>query len=276
MGLADMGLLRRIGDLLKSNISDLISRAEDPEKLLNQAIEDMQKQLIEAKSRVAVSIADEKRLQKQLEAAQAKATDWEKKAMAAVKAGRDDLAMEALAKKKEHEASALQFQQQFAGQQVAVEELKKALNALTGKIDETKRKRSLLIARAKRAEAQRHIAETLSITGDRSALDKIDRMEQKVEQIEAEAEAHWEIAAMSSSHDKSLEDQIKLLESHAIDDDLLALKDKMRDMGMLSSGAAKGALPAGTPSNPPPPATEEIAEPKEPPAATAAAANEKN
>jgi phage shock protein A len=268
-----MGLLRRISDLLKSNISDLVSRAEDPEKLLNTAIEDMQRQLIEAKSRVAVSIADEKRLQKQLEATQAKSSDWEKKAMAAVRAGRDDLAMEALSKKKEHDASSLQFEQQLSGQKVAVDELKKALSALTAKIDETKRKRSLLVARAKRAEAQKHIAETLTITSDRSALDRIDRMEEKVERIEAEAEAHWEIAAMSNSHDKDLEEQIKLLDAHALDDDLLALKDKMRDMGMIGAGGAKAALPSGqdaSPSNVEPPPTPEASEPPPP-----AAANEK-
>jgi phage shock protein A len=259
-----MGLLRRISDLLKSNISDLVSRAEDPEKLLNTAIEDMQRQLIEAKSRVAVSIADEKRLQKQLEATQAKSTDWEKKAMAAVRAGRDDLAMEALSKKKEHDASSLQFEQQLSGQRGAVEELKKALSQLTAKIDETKRKRSLLVARAKRAEAQKHIAETLSITSDRSALEKIDRMEEKVDRLEAEAEAHWEIASMSNSHDKNLEEQIKLLDSHALDDDLLALKDKMRDMGMIAAPGARGALPSGEPpeaARPEPPHAPEAAEP---------------
>lgn len=276
-----MGLLRRISDILKSNISDLVARAEDPEKLLNSAIEDMQRQLIEAKSRVAVSIADEKRLQKQLEATQAKSTDWEKKAMAAVRAGRDDLAMEALAKKKEHDSSALQFEQQLVGQRAAVEELKKALSALTAKIDETKRKRSLLVARAKRAEAQRHIAETLSITSDRSALDKIARMEEKVESIEADAEARWEIAAMSSSHDRELEEQIKLLEAHAVDDDLAALKDKMRDMGMLAAGGAKAALPSGQESSSKPDAVSPEAEaPSEPPAPVEApeppkAANEK-
>jgi phage shock protein A len=255
----NMGLLRRISDLLKSNISDLVSRAEDPEKLLNSAIEDMQKQLIEAKSRVAVSIADEKKLQKQLETTIAKAQDWEKKAMAAVRAGRDDLAMEALSKKKEHDASALQFEQQLAGQKAAVEELKKALGALTAKIDETKRKRSILVARAKRAEAQKHIAETLTITSDRSALDKVERMEEKVERIEAEAEANWEIAALSAGQEKELEDQIKMLESHALDDDLLALKEKMAAQGQLGSGAPKAALPSGEapPKSEEPPATTE-------------------
>lgn len=243
-----MGLLQRISDLIKSNIQAMIDKAEDPEKLLNTAIEEMQKQLIEAKSKVAVSIADEKRLQKQLEGAQTKLAEWEKQAMTAVRASRDDLAMHALAKKKEHEALALQFEQQLGGQRAAVEELKKALTALSAKIEETKRKRSILIARAKRAEAQRHIAETLSVTSDRSALEKIERMEEKVTRVEAEAEAHWEIAAMSTgSHDRDLEEQIKQLESHALDDDLLALKDRMRDMGMLGSGAPKAALPAGKP-----------------------------
>lgn len=241
-----MGLIQRISDLLKSNINALVDKAEDPEKLLNHAIEDMQRQLAEAKSRVAVAIADEKRLEKQLETTQGKGADWEKKAMSAIKAGRDDLAMEALAKKKEHDASALQFEQQLEGQKGAVEELKKALTQLSLKIDETKRKRSLLVARVKRAEAQKHIAETMSITSDRSALDKVSRMEEKVDKIEAEAEAQWEIAALSSgSHDRDLEEQIKQLEAHDVDDDLLALKDRMRTMGMLSAGA-KAELSSGT------------------------------
>lgn len=247
MSRGNMGLLSRIADLLKSNISDLVSKAEDPEKLLNTAIEDMQRQLAEAKSRVAVAIADEKRLEKQLETTQNKAGEWEKSAMSAIKSGRDDLAMQALSKKKDQDASALQFEQQLVGQRAAVEELKKALTMLNAKIDETKRKRSLLVARVKRAEAQRHIAETLSITSDRSALDKVSRMEDKVDKLEAEAEAQWEIAAMSSgSHDRDLEEQIKQLEAHVVDDDLLALKDRMRANGQLSAGSAiKGELPSG-------------------------------
>jgi len=88
-----------------------------------------------------------------------------------------------------------------------------------------------------------------SITGDRSALDKVSRMEEKVDKLEAEAEAQWEIAAMSSgSHDKDLEEQIKQLESGVVDDDLMALKDRMREMGQLPSGV-KGELPAGKTAN---------------------------
>lgn len=245
MAQGTMSLLKRIGDLLKSNISDLVSKAEDPEKILNSAIDDMQRQLIEAKSRVAVSIADEKRLQKQLEVSQQKAEEWEKKAMSAIRAGRDDLAVEALARKKENDATALQFEQQLVGQKAAVEELKTALTQLSAKIDETKRKRALLVARSKRAEAQKQIAETLSVTSDRSALDKVARMEEKVERLEAEAEAQWEIASLSSgSVERDLEQQIRQLESGAVDDDLLALKARMQNMGMLPAGA-KAQLGAG-------------------------------
>ena len=94
-----MSLFARISDLLKANINDLLARAEDPERMLNAAIEDMQRQLIDAKSRVAMSIADEKRLEKQYRTQASKAADWEKKAMSAVRAERDDLARDALARK---------------------------------------------------------------------------------------------------------------------------------------------------------------------------------
>lgn len=240
-----MGLFQRISDLLRSNINDLISKAEDPEKMLNAAIQEMQKQIIEAKSRVAMSIADEKRLSKQYERHQAKAEDWEKKAMSAVRAGRDDLAVEALARKKENIAAAAQFEDQLEGQKKAVQELNTALSELTAKLQETKRKRSLLLARAKRAEAQRHIASTLSAVSENSASERLERLEARVERAEAEAEATWELAAYASGHeDRDLASEIDMLEAGPLSDDLAALKAKMNDMGMLEAGE-RAALPSG-------------------------------
>lgn len=237
-----MNFFQRIAALLKANLNDLISRAEDPERVLNQALEDMRKQLIEAKSRVAIAIADEKRLAKQHETEVAKAQDWEKKAMAAVTASRDDLAIQALAKKKEHEAAALQYEQQLLEQRTAVDELKRALTALNAKIDEAVRKRAMLVARVKRAEAQKAIAETLSAAGDRSAFQTFERMSDKVDRLEAEAGAHLEVAALTSgSHDDALADKIKALEAAPVDDELLALKQKM---GLLAPGN-RGALASG-------------------------------
>src|SRR5438270_11186027 len=104
-----MGIFQRIGTLIKSNINDLISKAEDPEKMLNQVLTDMKNQLVEAKKQVAVAIGDEKRLKKQWEDQIASAKEWERKAMLAVQAGDDELAKEALGRQKEHEDLTTQF-----------------------------------------------------------------------------------------------------------------------------------------------------------------------
>src|SRR3954471_18477154 len=107
-----MGIFARITRLIKANLNALISGAEDPEKLLTQILEDMSKQLMEAKQQVAVAIADEKRLQKQAQAEREKVTEWERRAMLAVRAGNDQLAKEALARKAEVVALADQYQAQ--------------------------------------------------------------------------------------------------------------------------------------------------------------------
>ncbi|MEM1023402.1 MAG: PspA/IM30 family protein [Myxococcota bacterium] len=243
-----MGLLNRLSDLLRSNINDLISRAEDPEKMLNAAIEEMQKQLVEAKSRVAMSIADEKRLEKQQEQERSKAEEWEHKAMTAVRAGRDDLAVEALARKKEHESASEQFQEQLEGQRGAVDELKRALTELTSKLDETRRKRTLLLARAKRAEAQKQIASTLSAKSHVSASERLERLEARIERDEARAEAQWEFASLGpGSYERDLAKEIEALGTGDGDEDLEALKAKVRE---LDAGAEQKALAAGSASSP--------------------------
>jgi phage shock protein A len=101
-----MGIFARLATLIKSNLNDLISRSEDPEKMLNQIVVEMSNQLLEAKRQVAQSIADEKRLQKQVEQETLNASEWEKRAMLAVRAGDDALAKEALSRKKEHQTLA--------------------------------------------------------------------------------------------------------------------------------------------------------------------------
>ena len=157
-----MGLFARLGTLIRSNINELINKAEDPEKMLNQVLVDMKQQLVEAKKQVAVAIADEKRLKKQYEQERSKAEEWERKAMLAVKAGDDNLAKAALQRRSDHEEIAKTLQQQWEAQKASVEELKQALRGLDQKIEEAKRKRNILVSRQKRAEAQRTINETLS------------------------------------------------------------------------------------------------------------------
>jgi len=228
-----MGIFGRLGTLLKSNINDIISKAEDPEKILNQLILDMKDQLIEAKKQVAVAIADEKRLKKQLDNELHLAREWEKKAMMAVRAGRDDLAKEALRRKSEHDQLTEEYKAQWEAQKAAADKLRESLRQLNNKIEEAKRKKNVLIAKKKRVEAQKKIQETMSSLSDTSAFDTFDRMSQKIDQMEAEADAQAELNDDMSGAD--LESQFSALEADdGADSELAALKAKM-GMGSSSS-----------------------------------------
>jgi phage shock protein A len=245
-----MGIFSRLAQLIKSNLNDLISHSEDPEKMLNQLVLEMNSQLNEAKKQVASSIADEKRLAKQLEQEQAKAGEWEQRAMMALKNGNEELAKEALARKREHEGLATTYQEQWTKQKTAVENLKRTLRALNDKIEEAKRKKNVLIARKKRAEAQRAIQETMSGLKDTSAFETFDRMAEKIDRLEAEAEAGAELAEEYTG-DVLASKFAQLEKTHGTDDDLIALK---RKMGMLPPEEPKAAPPVNARVEAPAPA----------------------
>jgi len=225
-----MGILERMRTVLRANINALISKAEDPEKMLNQLIMDMNEQLMEAKKQVAMSIADEKKLERQALENKSQGEDWEKKAMLAVKAGKDDLAREALLRKQEYDGYAASFQKEFESQHTSVEQLKDALRQLQAKIEEAGRKKNLLIARAKRAEAQKQIQQTMGSLSANSSFDTFDRMAQKVDQVEAEAEAMKELGEVTA--DQKLEDKFKELESSDQSSDKL-LEELKAKMGQI-------------------------------------------
>ncbi len=238
-----MGIFSRIGTLFKSNINDMISNAEDPEKMLNQVLVDMKQSLVEAKKQVAVAIADEKRLKKQYADEATKAKDWERKAMMAVRAGDDELAREALSRKGEHDEHTATMEAQWTAQKNAVDQLKDQLRMLNSKIEEAGRKKNILIARKKRAEAQKTIHETMAGLNDTSAFDTFDRMSNKIDQIEAEAEADAEIAGELTGD--NLDSRFKKLESGAgAEQSLLELKAKMGLLPAAAGGDAPGELPA--------------------------------
>ena len=223
-----MGLFSRLKTLISSNVNDLINKAENPEKMLNQLLIDMNTQLIESKKAVAMAIADEKKLERETANQDAQAKEWEKKAMLAVRAGKDDLAREALLRKQEYENAAVEYHKQWEAQKAAVDKLKISLRELQNKIDEAQRKKNLLIARAKRAEAQQKIQSTMSsVTGNRTAFDTFDRISQKVDQLEAQADAAKELDDFSADND--LEKKFKELEKSDDSADLmlLELKEKM-------------------------------------------------
>jgi phage shock protein A len=236
-----MGLFDRLSQLLRSNVNDLISKAENPEKMLHQIIIDMRTQLAKAKQQVAGAIADEKRLKDQVDAEYKLAVEWEQRAMLAVKEGRDDLAKQALMRNNEHQTHAQTLEATWQTHQAETEKLKNSLRDLNDKIEEARRKKNLLIARQKRSEAQARIAETMSSMSEKSAFEAFTRMEAKIEDNERRVIANVEIDEEFSG-DRLAKD-FKVLEKGAgaasAEAQLLALKQKMGMLGAGSSGPAK-------------------------------------
>ena len=220
-----MSVLSRISTVFKANVNDALNNAEDPEKILNQLTVEMNAQLVDTKQKVAAAIADEKRLQRQVQEATDQAEQWENKATTAVESERDDLAREALARRNEAQQLAGEYKIQWDKQRQAVSQLKEHLSDLERKIGEANRKKQLLIARQKRAKAQKAIHETMAGMKDSSAFDTFDRMEQKVGDMEARADAAAEMADFEKD---SLEDEFAALEKTGnVEEDLAALKAKV-------------------------------------------------
>ncbi len=233
-----MGIFSKLSTVIKSNINDLISKAENPEKMLNQIILDMRDQLAKAKREVAAAIADERKLKSQLDQEVKQQRDWQHRAMLAVKEGRDDLAKQALIRQQEHAERAQVLQQTWEAQAAETEKLKGSLRQLNDKIEEAKRKRNLLIAKQKRAQAQRRIHETMSGLSDTSAFEAFNRMADKIEEEERQSLAHAEVTEALGGD--TLESEFLRLEAGPggadVEDQLLALK---AEMGLIAPPEAK-------------------------------------
>ena len=220
-----MGILTRMKTVLKSNVNAALDSVEDTERMLNQTVLDMQQQLAKAKQQVAVSIADEKRLERQYKENQAQTESWMEKAKLAVQKGNDELAKAALARKTEYEGLASEYKTQYEAQKASVEKLKSSLRELERKIEEAKRQKDLLIARSKRANAQKAIHQTMSgMSTNAGAFDTFERMKNKVDDAEAKAEAAEE---MATSGEASLDREFAELEKSSVDDELASLKAQM-------------------------------------------------
>jgi phage shock protein A len=249
-----MNIFSKLSMLLRSNLNDVIARAENPEKMLNQVILDMREQLTKAKQEVAVAIADERKLKSQVEEEHRQAQDWERRAMLAVKEGRDDLARQALLRQQEYGERAQSLYETWQRQAEETERLKDSLRQLNEKIEEARRKKNLLVAKQKRAQAQKRIHDTMAGLSDRSAFDTFERMAQRIEETERLALASAEVSAELGTD--NLDQQFRALETGSTatsDERLLELKRKMgllppaekQEPQALPEGSGSRQLPAG-------------------------------
>ncbi|MDB5078988.1 MAG: hypothetical protein JWP00_912 [Chloroflexi bacterium] len=219
------GILDRISTILRSNINSALDRAEDPEKMLDQIIRDMNDAIEQAKGQVATVIAQEKQLEAEKINAERSSKEWEAKAQRAVKAGRDDLAVECLRRKKDFDGIAATYQQQYDSQHGMVTKLRSQLELLMRKRDDAVRNRDVMIARHRQAIAQSNIAKQLASMNTLDTSSEIGRMDRRIREQEARAAAQMELNTGGAS---SIDDQLMQLEAgDTMDDELSALKSKM-------------------------------------------------
>jgi len=216
-----MALLERVSTLLRANLNDLIDKAEDPEKMIKQVILDMENQLLQVKTQVAIAIADQHLLEKKQKENEDKVAEWMRKAELSVDKKQDDLARVALQRVESYRDLSESFAQQVTDQKAQVENLKTALRDLDQKLAEARGKADLLIAQQRRARAVGKASDAKMAMGSSSKSNTFDRMKRKVAHSEAVSQAKSEIAS------EDVDDRFAALEKEDRIEQLLAeLKTK--------------------------------------------------
>ncbi len=229
-----MGLFDRLSRVVRANLNDMVSKAEDPEKILEQAIIDIQEDLVQLRQAVARSIATQKRTEQQYNKNQSEANNWQQRAQLALQKGDENLAREALVRKKTNGDTAAQLKAQLEQQTAQVDTLKRNLIALESKISEAKTKKDMLKSRAAAAKANEQLQNTISSLNTGGSMAAFERMEEKVLMMEAKSQAAGELAG------NDLEQQFAMLESGSdVDDELAAMKAQL-----TGGSVSQQALPA--------------------------------
>jgi len=217
-----MGIMDRISRLLRANVNDMLDRAEDPESTLDQILRDMETNIGQARTQVASMIAQQKELQADLSEVKGLSTEWQTKAQRAVEAGKDDLAREALRRKKDNDESAVLYEQQLDAQTQTLDRMKSQLTQLESKYQTAMSQRDTLIARQRRAKSQQTVADAVSRFSPSDPSADLERIERKIRGNEARAEATIEM------HDDSLDSQFAELDYDTdVEDELTKLKASM-------------------------------------------------
>ena len=242
-----MGLLKRITTLIRSNVNDMIDQAENPRKIIEQTIADMQAEEKKVKENLVQVMALLKRSENDFQKNRQQAQEWEEKAMQAVKANNDDLARKALEEKQNYDNMAEENKTAIAQQNVYVEELKKGMAALAEKVEEAKRKKVELIARLNASESKQRTQAAEHTTkdhlADTSAFDTFDRMKEKIQTTEAESSAMMDLAGDEAKAERLDAEVEAAFEEQKSDDALAALKRKMANPGATENQPAAGSDP---------------------------------
>lgn len=222
-----MGIFNRIGDIIKSNVNDLIDRAEDPEKMVKQIIIDMQKELKNSTEALGKAKASERIAKRQYEDAMKVSADWENKAKSALQSGDTELAKKALAKKVKADEDVSNYKEMYDTISTQTETIKNQVDAIKDKLDEAKSRQAMLIARSQMADTKKNLAKSIGGIDSSSSSEKFNRMEEKIIRKEAEADAFSDMADTNTDNDDS--DDFKKLETDSkVDAELQRLMAEMQ------------------------------------------------
>jgi len=225
-----MGIFKRISDILSANLNDLTEGFEDPEKMLRQAIREMEESIASATQETAKALANEKVLSKELKNNQTQGQKWQSRAEQAVESGDDDLAKKALKRKNEHDKLVTALEDQMDSAQGATQSLRRQLEGMKAKLSEAKRNLATLSARQRAADFRKKmqtVGSEFQSDLDENAFAKFDRLKSRVEQAEAEAEAMAELSGKPVT-DLDLEEEFASDESAEVDAQLAEMKKKRK------------------------------------------------
>lgn len=230
---SQMNIFSRFARVIKSYANAILSSFEDPEKILDQAVVDMSNDLIKMRQATAQVLASQKQLENRYKSAQQASDEWYRRAQLALGKGDEDLAREALKRRKSFADNASALRVQLDQQKSVVDNLVSNTRLLESKIQEARAKKDVLKARAQSAKTSTKVSELLGNVDTSSALDAFNKMEEKVLAMESQAEAYNQLT------NDDLEGKFQLLEGSSVDDDLEALKKDQ------SGSSKKGELPPG-------------------------------
>ena len=229
------GMFTRMTDILRSNINEALDRAEDPEKLIRQMIREMEEAVNKATASVGTAVANQKRLERQRDERVTQTQDWQRKAERAVEAGEDELARRALERKTVLQRAAEDLAPPAEESRRTAQQLREQLRELKGKLEEARTRQVTLMARHRAAEARKKLAQSIHGLGD-DAFSSFERFEQRVEESEAEAEAHTEVASELDDVEQRVRD---LDRSASVEEELRALKERLLSERDSSKGKGK-------------------------------------
>ncbi len=221
-----MAIFERISDLVRSNINDLIDKAENPEKMVKQIIIDMEDQLRKSIQSLGTAMGSLNQVKRQLATAQEQSSMWQSKAKACLEQGNEELAKQALDNKVKQDQIADKYQEMATTMETQVNEIKSQVDMLKSKLEEARSKQAMLVARSQMADAQSQMAKTLGNIDSKSAFAKMEKMEQKIEQKEAQADALSDVSGVQESENDPF---AKMDHDNAVNNELEKLKKEINN-----------------------------------------------